>query len=90
MGRKGGISKFREIQILEHNSVPYNFSVRKFFMRRLNLNTRKQLLAILKFSILSGKIDKFKKSGFLSIHPEKCFVESTKISIGPYLNEKLC
>ena len=23
-------------------------------------------------------------------HPEKCFVESTKISIGPYLNEKLC
>ena len=24
------------------------------------------------------------------LHPEKCFVESTKISIGPYLNEKLC
>ena len=24
------------------------------------------------------------------IHPEKCFVESTKISIDPYLNEKLC
>ena len=23
-------------------------------------------------------------------HPEKCFVESTKISIDPYLNEKLC
>ena len=26
----------------------------------------------------------------LYVHPEKCFVESTKISIGPYLNEKLC
>ena len=25
-----------------------------------------------------------------SLHPEKCFVESTKISIDPYLNEKLC
>ena len=24
------------------------------------------------------------------LYPEKCFVESTKISIGPYLNEKLC
>ena len=24
------------------------------------------------------------------LHPEKCFVESTKISIDPYLNEKLC
>ena len=24
------------------------------------------------------------------IHPEKCFVESTKISIDPYLNEKIC
>ena len=29
-------------------------------------------------------------SGFVMLHPEKCFVESTKISIGPYLNEKLC
>ena len=26
---------------------------------------------------------------YLKPHPEKCFVESTKISIGPYLNEKL-
>ena len=28
--------------------------------------------------------------GLSYVHPEKCFVESTKISIGPYLNEKLC
>ena len=24
------------------------------------------------------------------LRPEKCYVESTKISIGPFLNEKLC
>ena len=27
---------------------------------------------------------------FMVVHPEKCFVESTKISINPYLNEKPC
>ena len=26
----------------------------------------------------------------IKVHPEKCFVESTKVSIDPYLNEKLC
>ena len=31
-----------------------------------------------------------KKKKYKTVHPEKCFVESTKISIGPYLNEKLC
>ena len=55
---------FGKIWIFQHNSAPNYFSVRKFHMRRLNLNAKKQL--IFKFSILSGKIAKFKKIGFLS------------------------
>ena len=43
-----------------------------------------------------GPLKNYKYSSEMSrtrapyLHPEKCFVESTKISIDPYLNEKLC
>ena len=52
---------FRKIHIFERNWAPIYCNVRKFHMRRLNLNAKKSFTVVLKFSILSGKFAKFCK-----------------------------
>ena len=48
------IAKFRNIQIFEHN-LSLNYSkIKKFHSKRVNLNTKKQMSAILDISILRG------------------------------------
>ena len=54
---KEKIFKFRKIQIFERNLTPNYWSVKKFYMRRVDLNIKKQL-SVFEFSILSAKIAK--------------------------------
>ena len=55
-------------------------SVYKFHMKRLNLNTEKQLSAILKFSILRGKVSKLRKIQILEHKSARNYCRYKKIS----------
>ena len=55
------IPKFRKIDIFKCNLTPNYFSVKKFHIRRLDLNTKKIISVILEFLILREKIAKFLK-----------------------------
>ena len=57
----GGVCKFRKIQTFERNSALNFFIVRKFHMRRSDLNTKKQFSTFFECLILSGKVTKFWK-----------------------------
>ena len=61
-------AEFRKNWIFEHNSALYDFMLKKFHMRRLDLNAKKTLSAILEFSILRRKIAKFRKIRIFEIN----------------------
>ena len=61
---RGEISKFRKILIFEYNYAPNCCTVKNSYLRGLDLNIEKVLLAILIFSTERGKIAKFEKQDF--------------------------
>ena len=64
---------------------------RAYFQMKIGKKMKNNIIYILFGKSLSQEAKnkgKIMHHGY--IHTEKCFVESTKISIGPYLNEKLC
>ena len=52
---KGENAEFQKIWIFEYNSALNCSTVKKFHMRRLDLNTKKLFSAIFEFSILRGE-----------------------------------
>ena len=55
------IDKFRKIWIFEHNSALKYSMVKKFRLRRLNVNSKKIISIIFELYILRVKITKFRK-----------------------------
>ena len=61
--KKGGeISKFWEIQILEHNSAPNCSTVKYSYMRGLDMNTKKHFWRFWNFQFKRGKLLNFGKN----------------------------
>ena len=73
--------KFQKVHIFEHNWAKNCFTVKNFYMKGLDLNTKKSILAILKFSNLKRKIAKFLKNQIFERNWSLSYFNKTKFHV---------